>query len=318
MKILVTGATGMVGRNLVPELAQQKNTQVLVPTRNELNLLNQQAVESYLQTHMPDLIIHLAAKVGGIQANIAEPVQFLADNVSMNINVINAALKLRIPKLLNIGSSCMYPKNRDNLHETDLLTGALEPTNEGYALAKIMSVKLCEYITKQHGLAYKSIIPTNLYGPYDNFDIVRSHLIPAMITKIYQAKHSGAEVVIWGNGEARREFMHVKDLVDFILLAVNKIIELPYYINVGLGYDYSINEYYQVAAKVIGYTGRFTHDFSKPAGMRRKLLDVKHASKLGWCAKISLEDGLQDTYQYFLSINKDSKSEHHERIQAGE
>ncbi len=215
--------------------------------------------------------------------------------------MIYGALKAGVPKLINLGSSCMYPKDREILHEDDLLTGKLEPTNEGYAIAKVSAALLCKYICAQHKLLYKTIVPTNLYGPYDNFDPVSSHLIPAIISKLHDAKtQQKNQVEIWGDGKARREFMYVDDLVEFIKLSIDKLEKSPETINVGLGRDYTINEYYQIAAKVIGYDGGFVHDVTKPAGMQRKLLDVSRAKQIGWQVKISLEDGINRTYQYFL------------------
>jgi len=302
MKILITGSTGMVGVNLCQQLNMDTKYKLLTPSRKELNLLDRQAVYSYIKKSMPDLIIHLAAKVGGIQANINAPVEFLVENTLVNTHVIHSALQVGVPKLINLGSSCMYPRDREILCEDDLLTGKLEPTNEGYAIAKVSTTLLCEYICKQHGLLYKTIVPANLYGPYDNFDPIASHLIPAIIRKLHEAKiNQNSQVEIWGDGQARREFMYVDDLIEFIKRAIDDIEKLPETINVGLGYDYTIDEYYKIAAKVIGYNGSFAHDTTKPAGMQRKLLDITKAKQIGWQAKISLEDGLSKTYKYFLS-----------------
>ena len=304
MKLLITGANGMTGRSLIKKLEPLNDIKVLTPTRSELNLLDRLAVDHYFKTHQPDMIIHLAARVGGIQANIANPVEFLTENTLMNTYIITSALTQKISQLLFIGSSCMYPKDRTMLYESDLLTGLLEPTNEGYALSKITGASLCKYINQQYGLSYKTIIPCNLYGPYDNFDPIRSHLIPAMIRKLHDAKEQNKnEVSIWGNGEVRREFMFVDDLTDFILLAITQMNHLPQYLNIGLGYDYSILDYYQIAAKIIGFQGEFVFELDKPTGMKRKLLNVDLAKILGWQAKITLEHGLQKTYDYFLSLH---------------
>lgn len=304
MKLLITGANGMTGRSLTKKLNQRSHIKLLTPNRQELNLLDPLAVHHYLKMHPPEMIIHLAARVGGIQANIANPVEFLTENTLMNTHIIMGALSQNISKLLFIGSSCMYPKDRTMLYESDILTGLLEPTNEGYALAKITGASLCKYINQQHGLSFKTIIPCNLYGPHDNFDPIRSHLIPAMIRKLDSAKKTNKDAVaIWGDGEVRREFMFIDDLTDFILFALDKINDLPQHVNVGLGYDYSITEYYQIAAKIIGFQGKFTYEPDKPVGMQRKLLNVDLAKTLGWQAKYSLEYGLQKTYDYFLSLN---------------
>src|SRR3990167_1172189 len=305
MKILITGSNGMVGRSLIKKLEQCHDLQLLTPTRHDLDLLDQSAVDHYFTMYQPEMIIHLAARVGGIQANISNPVEFLTENILMNTFVITSALTHNILRLLFIGSACMYPKDRDMLRESDILTGLLEPTNEGYALAKISGASLCKYINQQYGLSYKTIVPCNLYGPYDNFNPIRSHLIPAMIRKLHEGKQTNKkEVSIWGNGEVRREFMFVDDLTEFILLAMNRIDDIPQQINVGLGYDYSINEYYQIAARVINFQGKFIHDLNKPTGMQRKLLNVDLANTLGWQAKSSLEFGLQKTYDYFLSLSE--------------
>jgi len=301
MKVLVTGATGMVGKNLVERLSADQNIELIVPKRSDLNLLDQQAVSSYMTVQKPDFVFHLAAKVGGIQANINEPVEFLVENTLMNTHVIMAAMASGVKQLVNLGSSCMYPKGREVLRESDVLTGELEPTNEGYALAKLSAARLCQYIASSKGLAYKTIVPCNLYGRYDHFDAVRSHMVPAVIRKIHEAKESGlAEVSVWGDGESRREFMYVDDLIDFLIFAMSDMEKLPDMINVGLGFDYSINEYYQTGASVVGYQGSFTHDLSKPAGMRRKLLDVSMSNALGWEAKTSLVEGMKRMHEYYV------------------
>lgn len=302
MKILITGATGMVGTNLCKKLEKNHKISLLAPTRNELNLLDKVSVDNYFKNTSPDLIIHAAARVGGIQANISSPVEFLVENTLINTNVIHCALLNHIPNLLNIGSSCMYPKDRAILREEDLLTGKLEPTNEGYAVAKISATLLCNYINKQYGLSYKTIIPCNLYGPYDNFDPLASHLIPAMIRKLHTAKmNNEKKIIIWGDGKAYREFMYIDDLIDFIELAINQINQLPDLINVGLGYDYTISEYYKISADLMGYRGDFDYDETKPVGMKKKLLDVSKALQLGWKARVSIAEGIQKTYDYFCN-----------------
>jgi len=302
MKVLITGANGMVGKNLVERLGAQQGIHLLTPSRKELNLLNQLEVNRYFLKEKPDFVFHFAAKVGGIQANINEPVEFLVENTLMNTHVIMAALAAGVPKLINLGSSCMYPRGRDILRENDILTGELEPTNEGYALSKLTSARLCQYISKSKGLMYKTIVPCNLYGRYDHFDAVRSHMVPAVIRKMHEAKESGAATVdIWGDGESRREFMYVDDLIDFLLLVMPDMGQVPDILNVGLGIDYSINEYYEIGAEVVGYQGGFTHDLSKPAGMRKKLMDVSCSHQLGWQAKTSLREGMAQMYQYYLN-----------------
>ncbi len=301
-KILITGSKGMVGRNLVERLSGDREVVLLTPGRAELNLLDREAVSGYMNRTRPDIVFHLAAKVGGIQANINEPVEFFAENQLMNTHVILEAMGAGVKRLINLGSSCMYPRDRDILRESDMLTGELEPTNEGYALAKISAARLCEYISHSKDLMYKTVVPCNLYGRYDHFEIERSHMVPAVIRKLHEARESGHdEVSIWGDGESRREFMYVDDLIDFLILAMNRLETLPDMVNVGLGIDYTVNEYYRVGASVVGYTGVFNHDLSKPAGMRRKLMDSSAVHKLGWKAKTSLEEGMKKTYQYYLS-----------------
>ena len=300
VKVLITGATGMVGQHLIPALARRY--QLITPTRTELDLNNATATQAFIHAKKPDAIIHCAARVGGIAANVADPTGFYLDNEKINTHIISAALAEKTPYFLNLGSSCMYPANREQLTEADLLDGKLEPTNEGYALAKITATKLCAYITEQYGLQYKTIIPCNLYGAYDKFDTQRAHLIPAIIQKIHDAKKNNTSTItIWGSGKARREFMHVDDLTDFIVMALTQIDVLPPWINVGLGVDYTVNEYYQTTSKVLDYAVQFEHDLKKPEGMRRKRLNIDKARALGWSAKVSLEAGIQKTYQYYLN-----------------
>jgi GDP-L-fucose synthase len=303
MKVLITGAGGMVGRNIAKYLKKNTSFNILIPSKEELNLLNEYQVKTYLKKEKPDLIIHAAGVVGGIQANINNPVKFLVENSLIGINLINISYKLGIKKLLNIASSCMYPKFANNLlKEEYILDGKLEPTNEGYALAKITAAKLCEYIVKENkNFLYKTIIPCNLYGKYDKFDLEYSHMIPAVIMKIHNAKKNNEkEVVIWGDGSARREFMYVEDLADFVLYAVSNFKFMPQNVNVGLGIDYSIKEYYQVIADVIGYKGKFVYDLSKPVGMKQKLVDISKLEKFGWSYKTSLKEGIKKTYDYYL------------------
>lgn len=303
MKILITGSNGMVGRDLIEKLKSQP-CELLVPKREELDLVNEKAVYDYLSRNSINLVIHLAAKVGGIQANINNPIEFITDNLRININVIYGSYLTGIKKFINMGSSCMYPKDLSrNLKEKDILTGVLEPTNEGYAIAKIAGMKLCNYISSQTGYLYKTIIPCNLYGPYDKFGEVESHLIPAIIRKIHSAIINHEPTVeIWGDGKAKREFMYVGNLVDFIIFVKDNLENIPNIINCGIGYDHSVNEYYEIAAKVMGYKGKFKHNLEKPAGMQRKVLDVTRANSLKWQSKVSLEEGLIKTYEYYKKI----------------
>jgi GDP-L-fucose synthase len=301
MKILLTGGTGMVGRNVLEHSASGAH-KIVAPLSQDLNLLDRPSVRKILLREMPDLIIHSAGRVGGIQANMANPVGFLRDNVDMGVNVISTAASIGVPNLLNLGSSCMYPREAKNpLKEESILKGELEPTNEGYALAKIVSAKLCEYISKEDSSKnYKTIIPCNLYGRYDKYDPRYSHLIPAVIRKLDEASREGkASVDIWGDGTARREFMCVDDLADFIYFAIGRFGEMPQNLNVGLGHDYSITEYYEAIASVIGFHGTFEYDLSKPVGMMQKLVDIKQLEEFGWRHKTKLIDGIRKSYNFY-------------------
>jgi GDP-L-fucose synthase len=302
-RILVTGGRGMVGRNLLDILKEAyPQATLLHPTSSDLNLLNAEAVQAYCKDNSPDTIIHCAGKVGGIQANMADMPGFLNQNLMMGMNLLNASADLGIPRVLNLGSSCMYPRDVEGkLSEDMILTGQLEPTNEGYAIAKVTVAKYAEYLTNHHDhLQYKTLIPCNLFGAFDNFHPQRSHMIPAVIRKIDEAVNSKSDSVeIWGDGTARREFMDARDLANAIVFSLSHIEQLPPYLNVGLGHDYSVLEYYDTIAKALGYTGGFHFDTSKPVGMTRKLTDVSAINALGWTANISLEQGIQHAYQFY-------------------
>jgi GDP-L-fucose synthase len=302
MRILLTGGNGMVGRNFLEHQAASGHD-VLAPRSHELDLRDYQAVCKWMAQYQPDLILHAAGKVGGIEANMREPVNFLVDNLDIGRNVVLAAQAFHIPRLLNLSSSCVYPRDALNpLREEAILTGTLEPTNEGYALAKIMVARLCEYVSRETpALTYKTIIPCNLFGRHDAFDPARSHMVPAILHKLHEAKRTGtASVDIWGDGTARREFMYAGDLADCLWQAVTQFDTLPLTMNVGLGHDFSVNHYYQTAAALVGFEGTFKHDLSKPVGMKQKLVSVDRATEWGWKAKTSLEDGLARTYAFYL------------------
>lgn len=304
-KILITGGkTGMVGRNIA-EHPKSKDYQILTPSKEELNLLDKAQIVEFLQIHQPDIVVHCAGLVGGIAANIANPVEFLVQNAYMGLNLISASRENGVTKLLNMASSCMYPKNAPNpLKEEVILTGALEPTNEGYALAKILSTRLCEYISKSCSLFYKTAIPCNLYGKYDKFDD-KAHMIPAVIAKLHHAKVNGLKAIdIWGDGKARREFMYAQDLADFAYFALEHLEIMPQNLNVGIGKDFSIKEYYQEIAKVVGFDGEFVYDLSKPVGMQQKLIDDTNLKAFGWEAKTDLTEGISKTYQYYLTLKE--------------
>ena len=303
-KIFLTGGTGMVGSNIREHIASNRYI-IFAPTSAELDLTHFDSVDRYLKMHQPDIVVHSAGLVGGIQANIKNPVGFLVKNLQMGMNVILAAQQNNIKKLLNLASSCMYPRDMEiGLTEDMILKGELEPTNEGYALAKVVATRLCEYMNREdEKWQYKSAIPCNLYGKYDKFDPKHSHMVPAVIRKIYEAKENNiSEVEIWGDGLSRREFMYAGDLADFVYYALEHFDEMPQNLNVGLGTDYTINEYYQVIAEVIGYEGTFTHDLSKPMGMKKKMIDNAQLTAFGWQPKTSLEEGIKQTLEYFKNI----------------
>ena len=292
----------MVGSNIINH-KYSLNYKILSPSSSDLNLLNYENIEDYIESNKPEIVIHAAGIVGGIEANMNYPVKFLVDNMQMGLNILMASKTKKIKKFINLGSSCMYPKNAENPISEDLiLKGELEPTNEGYAVAKSTSTRLCEYITREDSsFLYKTVIPCNLYGKYDNFSYDSSHMIPGVIRRIHDAKNNNSEFVdIWGDGLARREFMYAADLADFIYYAVENFNKMPQNINVGLGHDYKIIEYYKMIAEVIGYKGKFNHNMSKPIGMKKKLIDIKKLNKFGWSHQTLLESGIKETYDYFL------------------
>ena len=304
MKVFLTGGRGMVGRAIQdhPGAGAYK---IIAPNSVELDLTDRPAVMAALASERPDIVIHSAGRVGGIQANMANPAAFLTENMDMGFNVVLAARAAGVPKLLNLGSSCMYPHDAANpLHEDSLGKGELEPTNEGYGLAKLAVARLCDFTGReQPELSYKTLIPCNLYGLHDKFDPAVSHLVPAIIRKVHEARGAGSETVeIWGDGTARREFMFSGDLADGIWQAVARFDELPEVMNMGLGHDYSINEYYAEAARVIGWQGHFTHDLSRPTGMKQKLVATERQTAFGWAPQTSLKEGIARTYAHFLDL----------------
>lgn len=306
MKVLLTGGRGMVGRAIQHHPGAAAH-QIVAPTSAELDLTDRAAVMAFVADTAPDIIVHSAGRVGGIQANMANPAAFLTENTDMGFNVVMAAREAGVSRLLNLGSSCMYPHDAPNpLREDSLGKGELEPTNEGYGLAKVAVARLCAFVSQERdGLAYKTLIPCNLYGLNDKFDPTVSHLVPAIIRKVHEAKESRAETVeIWGDGTARREFMFSGDLANGIWAAVERFDALPGRMNIGLGYDYSIKEYYAEAARVIGWEGAFVHDLSRPTGMKQKLLDVSAQKAFGWEARTSLSEGIAQTYAHFQDLLK--------------
>ncbi|KJS19391.1 MAG: nodulation protein NolK [Hoeflea sp. BRH_c9] len=312
MKILLTGGNGMVGRNIRDHAGAGRHELIAPPSR-ELDLTDGPATEAYVANVKPDMIIHAAGRVGGIQANIAHPVEFLVENLDMGRNIVMAARKAGIPRLINIGSSCMYPRAAPNpLEETSVLTGELEPTNEGYALAKVLTARLCDYVRRSSPeLAYKTLIPCNIFGLHDKFDPTVSHLLPAIIRKVDEAKRTGAKSVeIWGSGEARREFMFASDLADGIWTAVDRFDDLPGMMNMGVGRDHSINDYYAAVARVIGWQGGFSHDLSKPVGMQQKLVSVALQRQFGWMPSTSLDEAIAQTYAHFRALPTAAEETH--------
>ena len=301
-KMLLTGGSGLVGRN-IQEHSSADKWEILTPSRKELDLTDLSSVSQWVKKHQPDIIIHAAGLVGGIKANIQDPVKFLDVNVSMGRNIIMVARDCNVTKLINLGSSCMYPKSiHSPLTEDKLMAGKLEPTNEGYALAKLFTTKLCQYISKENSnMHYKTMIPCNIYGKHDNFNLETAHLLPAIIQKIHTAKVDNLNTVsVWGDGTVRREFLYAEDLADAILLAVEDLHKIPNIMNIGFGLDYSVNEYYKTVAEVMNWKGTLVHDLSMPIGMMQKLNGIDRQKKWGWTAQTSLKVGIKKTYQYFL------------------
>lgn len=299
-RVYVAGHRGMVGSAIVRRLANE-GCAVLTSTRSEVDLTRQEQVEEWMITNRPDAVFLAAAKVGGILANDTFPANFLYENLILEANLIHAAHTTGVEKLMFLGSSCIYPKYADQpIVEEALLTGSLEPTNEWYAIAKISGIKLCQAYRRQHGDDFISAMPTNLYGPGDNFDLTTSHVMPALIRKAHEAKVSGAsEMTIWGTGTPRREFLHVDDCAD-ACIHLMKTYSDDIHVNVGSGEDISIFELTQIVARIVGFHGQIGHDLSKPDGTPRKLMSAAKLRGLDWSPRISLEDGIASAYQAFL------------------
>lgn len=313
-KVFIAGHRGMVGGAILRNLLQRRESgealEIITRTRLELNLTCQTAVRDFFQTEKPDTVIMAAAKVGGIHANNTYPAEFIYENLMIQNNVVHQAYESGVSKLLFLGSSCIYPKAvAQPMSEGALLTGVLEPTNEPYAIAKIAGIKLCESYNRQYDVDYRSVMPTNLFGPGDNFHPENSHVLPALIRRFHEAARDGLEAVtIWGSGKPRREFLHVDDMAEASLF----VLDLPRniyqantqptlsHINVGSGMDISILELAQLIAKVIGFKGDIKTDITKPDGTMRKLMNVTRLSDMGWSASIDLERGIKDTYQWYL------------------
>lgn len=300
-KIFVAGHRGLVGSALVRKLESKGFRRLVTRSRAELDLTDEPAVEAYFTAEKPDVVILAAAKVGGIKANSDFPVEFLVENLRVQNNVMTSAHENGVRRLLFLGSSCIYPKHAPQpIREDALLTGPLEPTNDAYAIAKIAGIKLAQACASEYGEKYISAMPTNLYGPGDNFDLASSHVLPALLRKAHEAKVAGAaELVVWGSGKPRREFMHVDDMADACLFLL-KNYDSPEIVNVGCGEDITIRDLAELICDVVGYEGALTFDATKPDGTPRKLLDVSKLNGLGWRASIPLREGIARTYEWFL------------------
>ena len=306
-KIFVAGHRGMVGSAIVRQLRKEGYDNIVTRTHSELDLTCQQFVSEFFESEKPDYVFLAAAKVGGIGANSARPADFMWQNMMIEMNVIHSAWQCGVKKLLFLGSSCIYPKLAPQpMKEDCLLTSALEPTNEAYALAKISGLKYCEYLNRQYGTDYISVMPTNLYGPGDNYNLEGSHVLPAFIRRFHEAKEQGAEeVVCWGDGSPLREFLYVDDLAELCVKLMNEYSGNET-VNAGTGKELTIRELAETVAKAVGYTGKILWDTSKPNGTPRKLLDVSKARNLGWTYSTELKEGIQKAYEDFL------KAEHRE------
>lgn len=303
-KIYIAGHRGMVGSAIVRRLQSGGYTNLLTRTRQQLDLLDQQSVRDFLKVEKPDYIFLAAAKVGGIHANNTYRTDFIYQNLQIQNNIIYGALEVGIKDLCFLGSSCIYPSNCPQpIKEDYLLTGPLEPTNEPYAIAKIAGIKLCESCNRQHGTRYVSVMPTNLYGPNDNYDLANSHVLPATIRKAHEAKLRGdSEYIVWGTGNPRREFLYVDDMADACVFLMEHGIHSGLY-NVGTGTDVTIRELAEIVMEVVGFKGKMTFDTTKPEGTLRKLLDVSRMETLGWTHKVDLKAGVELTYEAFRSLS---------------
>ena len=303
-KIYVAGHRGLVGSAVVRKLILAGYSNIVVRTHTELDLTCQSAVNDFFAREKPEIVILAAAKVGGIGANSTYPAEFIYKNLAIAVNIIEASRKHSVEKLINLGSSCIYPKFAPQpLKEEYLLTGSLEPTNEAYAIAKIAAIKLCKFYNREYGTNFVSLMPTNLYGPNDNYDLNNSHVLPAMIRKFHEGKISGGPVILWGDGSPLREFLYVDDLADAIIFALEHLSasDVGELINVGTGKEITIKDLAGLISRIIGYDGKIVWDTSKPNGTPRKLLDVTRLHGLGWSHKVELEEGIGMAYQDFVA-----------------
>lgn len=306
--IFVAGHRGMVGSAIHGKLRADGFTKVIGRVRKELDLLDRAAVRTFFEKERPAIVIDAAAKVGGILANNEQPVEFLLQNLTIQNNLIEAAADFGTRKLLFLGSSCIYPKMAPQpIPESALLTGPLEPTNDAYAIAKIAGIKLCQSYAREYGKNFISGMPTNLYGPHDNYDLHNSHVLPAFIRKVHEAKKSGAKsITVWGTGTPRREFLHTTDLAEACVFLLEHYNE-PGLVNIGCGEDVTIRELAETVCDVLGFEGALEFDASKPDGTPRKLLDISKIKSLGWSPRISLRDGIADAYRWFCENYKDAR-----------
>ena len=309
-KVYIAGHKGLVGAAIKRKLEKDGYTNLIYKTHSELDLMDDLAVQEFFDLERPEYVFLFAAKVGGIISNRDHPAEFLYENLKIELNVIGNAHKYKVKKLMMPGSTCIYPKLAEQpLKEESLLTGSLEPTNEAYAIAKIAGIKLCQSFNKQYGTNFISVMPTSIYGPNDNFDPTESHVIPALIRRFHDAKIDKLEsVIMWGTGTPRREFMHVDDMADALVYLMNNY-DGSELINIGMGDDIPINDLAIAISKVVGYEGKIEHDLTKPDGTPRKLVDTSKLDETGWKPKVSLEEGLKETYEWFLeNVVKDSNS----------
>jgi len=305
-RIWVAGHQGMVGRAIMRRLAEV-DCEILTVDHDSLDLCRQVETEDWMATHRPEVVLLAAAKVGGIHANSTQPAEFIYDNLAIETNVIEASRRTGVRKLMMLGSSCIYPRTgHQPITEGALLSGSLEPTNQWYAVAKIAGIKLCQAYRRQYGLDFISAMPCNLYGPGDNFDLTTSHVVPALIRKLHEARRSGADhAIVWGTGTPRREFLYVDDCAEAVIHLMQHY-SGDEHVNVGAGTDVSIGELAGKIAQTVGYDNRLVYDESKPDGMPRKLLDISRLSTMGWTAGIGLDDGLRRTYDWYVKHSADS------------
>jgi GDP-L-fucose synthase len=307
-KIYIAGHRGLVGSALMSRLQEQGYSKLITRTSKELDLRRQSEVEAFFAAEKPEYVFLAAARVGGILANSTYKAEFIYDNIIIAANVIHTAYKFGVKKLLNLGSSCIYPKYAPQpMKEEHLLTGLLEPTNEPYAIAKIAAIKLCRYYNEQYGTNYISVMPTNLYGPNDNFDLETSHVLPALIRRFHEARVSHhPSVTLWGTGKPYREFLYVDDLADACVFLMEKYDyrDIGEFINLGTGTDVTIKELAELVKRIVGYESEIIHDLTKPDGTPKKLLDISRIKSIGWSPKTSLEEGIRKTYEFFMRAKK--------------